>query len=106
MSFSLRIFCSTNLRKPIKIHFGGQANLFDSDRRQAKAALASTKADLPWLPEVKKLLLAAQKQLLELPLIYNHGPIIIIRHKFCEFLRHTVNYFQGYLVYRRVFLIF
>jgi len=56
------------LRAPLKIHFGGQANLFDSGRRQAKAALASTKADLLSLPEYKNLLLAAQKQLLELPL--------------------------------------
>jgi hypothetical protein len=38
-------------REPLKIHFGGQANLFDSGRRQAKAALASTKADLPFLPD-------------------------------------------------------
>ena len=56
------------LRVSLKIHFGGQANLFDSGRRQAKAALASTKADLPFLPEYKNLLPAAQKQLLELPL--------------------------------------
>jgi subtilisin family serine protease len=56
------------LRAPLKIHFGGQANLFDSGQRQAKAALASTKADLPSLPECKNLHLAAQKQLLELPL--------------------------------------
>ena len=56
------------LRAPLKIHFGGQANLFDSGRRQAKAALASTKADLPSLPEYKNFLPAAQKQLLELPL--------------------------------------
>ena len=48
-------------REPLKIHFDGQANLFDSDRRQAKAALASTKADLPSLSEIKNLLLAAQK---------------------------------------------
>ena len=56
-------------REPLKIHFGGQANLFDSGRRQTKAALASTKADLSSLPERKNLLLAAQKQLLELPFI-------------------------------------
>ncbi|MHC4638697.1 MAG: hypothetical protein ACYTBV_14545 [Planctomycetota bacterium] len=65
------------LREPLKIHFGGQANLFDSGRRQAKAALASTKADLPFLPEVKNLLLAAQKQLLELPLSENTLNILI-----------------------------
>jgi hypothetical protein len=58
-----------DLRAPLTIHFGEQANLFDSGRRQAKAALASTKADLPSLPEYKNLLLAAQKQLLEPPLI-------------------------------------
>jgi len=34
-----------------------------------KAALALTKADLSFLPEYKKLLLAAGKQLLELPLM-------------------------------------
>jgi len=62
---------TTHLRAPLKIHFGGQANLFDSGRRQAKAALASTKADLPSLPECKNLLLAPQKQLLELPLSLN-----------------------------------
>ena len=55
------------LRAPLKIHFGGQANLFDSGQRQEKAALASAKADFPSLPEHKHLLLSAQKQLLELP---------------------------------------
>ncbi|MFZ9011669.1 MAG: hypothetical protein ACO21J_07010 [Anaerohalosphaeraceae bacterium] len=54
---------------PLKIHFGGQANLFDSGQRQEKAALASAKADFPSLPEYKNLLRAAQKQLLELPLM-------------------------------------
>jgi hypothetical protein len=39
-----------------------QANLFDSGRRQKKAALASTKADFSSLPECKNLLLSAQKQ--------------------------------------------
>jgi hypothetical protein len=39
-----------------------QANPFDSGRRQEKAALASTKADFPSLPESKNLLLVAQKQ--------------------------------------------
>jgi len=56
------------LRVPLKIHFGVQANLFDSGRRQEKTTLASAKADFPSLPESKNLLLAAQKQLLELPL--------------------------------------
>ena len=58
------------LREPPIIHFGGQANLFDSGLRQVKAALASTKADLPSLPEYNpdtSGLLTAQKQLLELP---------------------------------------
>jgi hypothetical protein len=59
-----------SLRAPLKIHFGGQANLFDSGQRQAKAALASTKAALPSLPECKNLHFAAQKQLLERPLIF------------------------------------
>jgi hypothetical protein len=57
------------LRAPLKIHFGGQANLFDPGRRQTKAALATAKADLSSLPECKNLLLAAQKQFLEPPLI-------------------------------------
>ena len=57
------------LREPLKIHFGGQANLFDSGRRQKKAALASAKTLSSSLPEYKNLLLTAQKQLLELPLI-------------------------------------
>jgi hypothetical protein len=60
-------YSSKSIREPLTIHFEGQANLFDSGRRQAKAALASTKADSPFLPEIKKLLLAAQKQLSELP---------------------------------------
>jgi hypothetical protein len=46
-----------------------QANLFDSGRRQEKAALATAKADFPSLPEYKNLLLAAQKQFLEPPYI-------------------------------------
>jgi hypothetical protein len=54
-------------RAPLKIHFGGQANLLNSGRRQVKATLASTKAHLPSLPEIKNLHLAAQKQLLEPP---------------------------------------
>ena len=57
-----------SFRGPLKIHFGGQANLFDSGRRQEKTALALAKADFPSLPEYKNILLAAQKQLLELPL--------------------------------------
>jgi hypothetical protein len=70
--------CEANsiLREPLKIHFGGQASFFVSGRRQTntlqgdKNALASTKADLSSLPESKNLLLAAQKQLLELPLTF------------------------------------
>ncbi len=42
-------------------------NLFDSGRCQEKTALALAKADFPSLPEYKNLLLAAQKQLSELP---------------------------------------
>ena len=56
-------------REPLKIHFGGQANLFAAGLCQTKVTLASTKADLSSLPDGKNLLLAAQKQLLELPLI-------------------------------------
>jgi len=33
-----------DLREPLKNHFIGQANLFDSGRRQIKAALVSAKA--------------------------------------------------------------
>jgi len=56
------------LMAPLKIHFGGQTNLLAFGRCQTKAALASTKADLSSLPKNQNLLLAAQKQLLELPL--------------------------------------
>jgi len=65
------------LREPLKIHFVGQANLFDSGRRQSKAALASAKADLSWLPENKNLLLATQKQLLEPPLKYKIWVVLL-----------------------------
>ena len=58
------------LRAPLKIHFGGQANLFVPGRRQTNAALTSIKADLSSLPADKNLLPAAQKQLLELPINY------------------------------------
>jgi len=56
------------LRIPLKIHFGGRANLFVAGPRQTNAALSTDKADLSSLPASKNLLLAAQKQLLELPL--------------------------------------
>ncbi|MCK5173452.1 MAG: hypothetical protein KAR47_08675, partial [Planctomycetes bacterium] len=46
------------LREPLKIHFGAQANLFDSGQHQAKAALATAKADLPSLPKYIIILLA------------------------------------------------
>jgi hypothetical protein len=62
------IFHLHALRAPLKIHFGGQAKLFDSGWRQEKAVLASAKADFPSLPEAKNLLLSTQKQLLEPPL--------------------------------------
>ena len=55
------------LREPLRIHFGGQANLFDSGRRQKKVALATAKPRFSSLPEYKNLLLVNQKQLLELP---------------------------------------
>ena len=58
------------LREPLKIHFGEQANLFDSGLRQEKATLALAKTDFPSLPEYKNLLLVAQKQLCKLPLIF------------------------------------
>jgi len=57
-----------DLRIPLKIHFGGRANLFVAGLRQTKTALSTDKADFPSLPASKNLLLAAQKQLLELPL--------------------------------------
>jgi len=56
------------LREPLTIHFGEQTNLFVSGHCHAKSALASTKADLPSLPESKNLLFVTQKQSLELPL--------------------------------------
>ncbi len=56
------------MRAPLIIQFGVQANLLDSGRRQEEAALASTRADLPSLPECKNLLLVTQKQSIELPL--------------------------------------
>ena len=74
----MRKYETINLGVPLKIHFGGQANLFDSGLRQGKSALASTKADFPSLPGIKNLLLAAQKQLLELPLsVIKHFKIIV-----------------------------
>jgi hypothetical protein len=81
-------------RAPLTIHFGGQANLFDSGLRHEKAALASTKADFPSLPEYKNILLAAQKQLLELPciLISQIGCLIghnfVVSHSFPGFPPH------------------
>ncbi|MCD4830627.1 MAG: hypothetical protein K8R02_02330 [Anaerohalosphaeraceae bacterium] len=61
---------NTVLREPLKIHFGGQANLFATGLRQTKAALSTDKADLFSLPDNKNFLLVAQKQLLELPLMF------------------------------------
>jgi hypothetical protein len=57
------------LRELLKIYFGNQANLFVFEQRQPKAALSLNKADLPSLSKNKNILLAAVKQLLELPLI-------------------------------------
>ena len=58
---------------PQRIHFGGHANLSDSGRRQEETALASTKADCPFLPKYTHLLLVAQKQLTEQPLTQRLG---------------------------------
>ncbi len=62
---TIRVF-----REPLKIHFGGQTNLFVAEQCQATAALSTDKADLSSLSANKNFLLAAQKQLLELPLIF------------------------------------
>ena len=62
------VFERCKLRIPLKIHFGSRANLFVAGQRQTKATLSTDKADLSSLPANKNLLLAAQKQLLELPL--------------------------------------
>ena len=58
------------LKIPLKIHFGGRANLFVAGLRQTKATLSIDKADLSSLGGSKNLLLAAQKQLLELPFTF------------------------------------
>jgi len=58
-----------NLREPLKIHFGEQANLFAAGLLQTKTTLSTDKADLSSLPDNKNSLLVAQKQLSELPLI-------------------------------------
>jgi hypothetical protein len=51
----------------LKIHFDGIASLFVAGLRQTKATLSADKADLSFSPASKNLLLAAQKQLLDLP---------------------------------------
>jgi hypothetical protein len=56
-----------HLRAPQKIHFGVQTNLFDSGRRQEKAALAMAKAAFSFFGRMKILQLAAQRQFLEPP---------------------------------------
>ncbi|MCD4831309.1 MAG: hypothetical protein K8R02_05800 [Anaerohalosphaeraceae bacterium] len=61
-------------RKSLRIHFGEQANLFIAGLRQTKAALSVDKADLSFLPGSKNFLLVAQKQLLELPSIFQINP--------------------------------
>ncbi|MBW8002022.1 MAG: hypothetical protein FVQ80_08360 [Planctomycetes bacterium] len=71
------------LREPLKIHFGEQANLFDSGLHQEKAALASAKADLLSLPEHKNLLLVAQKQLSELPLMISISVFVLLLGSQC-----------------------
>ncbi|WP_146663302.1 hypothetical protein [Anaerohalosphaera lusitana] len=42
------------IRAPLTIHFGGQANLFGSERRQTKTALATTKAVFVFLAGTRK----------------------------------------------------
>jgi hypothetical protein len=78
------------LREPLKIHFGGQANLLASGQCQEEADLASTKPDLPSLPEAQNLLLAAQKQLLELPLIKSKS---CIQRKKCPLTLFFTQFF-------------
>jgi hypothetical protein len=58
------------LRVPLKIHFGGQTNLFVPGGVRQKQLYFQIKLDSPSLPENKNLLFAAQKQLLEPPLKY------------------------------------
>jgi hypothetical protein len=58
----LRLSLKSRLTLIWKCHW----HLFDSGRRQKKQALVSTKPDFSSLPEVKNLLLAAQKQLIKL----------------------------------------
>ena len=83
-----------NIWEPLKIHFDGQVNLFDSGRCQAKATLASTKADLLSLPEYKNLLLTAQKQLLELPIsfmfAFSQQKSSETNHGYCRRLRNRL----------------
>ncbi len=68
--YAKRFFCiDVNLREPLKIHFGRQANLFVAGLRQTKGALSTDKSYLSSLPDNKNFLLATQKQLLELPLM-------------------------------------
>ena len=70
-------------RIPLKIHFGSRANLFVTGQRQTNAALSTDKADSSSLPASKNLLLAAQKQLLELPFscYYHLGALLLIHIK-------------------------
>ena len=64
------------VRHPLKIHFGGQANLFVSGRHQIKDALNLVKAGLSFLeehsPDTSRLL-AVKKQLLELRSFFKTG---------------------------------
>ena len=52
------VFVFNELRGPLKIHFVRQAKFFNSGLPQAKAVLASAKADLASLPGCKNLLLS------------------------------------------------
>ena len=67
-------------------------NLFVAGLRQTKATLSIDKADLSSLPASKNLLLAAQKQLLELPLIYDNKSVSLSIYKgLCNFVKGTTN---------------
>ena len=61
-------FPGTDVRVPLKIHFGGQRNLFAPGGVRQKPLYCSNKADLSSLPENKNLHFTAQKQLLEPPI--------------------------------------
>ncbi|MCF7955316.1 MAG: hypothetical protein K9M75_05905 [Phycisphaerae bacterium] len=103
------MFVEDIIREPLKIHFGGQANLFDSGRRQKKQALASAKPDFSSLPEVENLLLAAQKQLLEPPIIFalrfliyqlEHLPTLLNSNSYYVYLFEKSGFFVDEFPFR------